>query len=81
MQTTAIKLLLALACLLSATADVSISDVTIGMRVSIPRLPSCIVMTELAASVHLSGAGASRVNLLDEEKKTKYIVAVDKDGK
>mmetsp|Transcript_13422 Transcript_13422/g.40598 ORF Transcript_13422/g.40598 Transcript_13422/m.40598 type:complete len:393 (-) Transcript_13422:203-1381(-) len=53
MQTTAIKLLLALACLLSATADVSISDVTIG---------------------------ASRVNLLDEEKKTKYIVAVDKDG-
>lgn len=26
-------------------------------------------------------AGFHRVNLLDEEKKTKYIVAVDKDGK
>ena len=26
------------------------------------------------------GAGFNRVNLLDEDKKTKYIVAVDKDG-
>ena len=35
---------------------------------------------QIAATDCVSGAGSQSVTFLDEEKKTKHIVAIDKDG-